>query len=218
MNRKMKPEAGETEVMAGNALDLLKKDHRTVSALFKQFEEAGSNEEKVAIAQQVCTELTVHAEMEERDFYPAARELLQGGEAEHLVDEAAVEHGSVKMLIAQLDGATADAELFEATMKVLKEYVEHHVKEEERELFPKLKGTDLDLDALGMRLAETKAKLLAKVGEPRHRAGAKPKVHVPALTGRASTGARARSGAASKGAARPRSRAGNGLRAQAAHR
>lgn len=172
----------EATAPAMNAIELLKKDHRTVSALFKQFEEAEEDEEKVALAQQICLELTIHAECEEKIFYPAAREALDE-ESEDLVDEAAVEHRSLKALIAEIDGSSPAEQLFEANVKVLKEYVEHHVKEEEREMFPRLQD-ELDLDALGAELAEMKAELQAKIGEPRQpRAGAKPTVHVPSLSG-----------------------------------
>jgi hemerythrin-like domain-containing protein len=190
-------EPGEKEAMkpAGNVIDLLKKDHRTVSALFKQFEEADEEEEeqKVALAQQICLELSVHAEVEERIFYPAAREALEG-EAEDLIDEAAVEHRSLKMLIAEIDGSSPDDQLFAANVKVLKEYVEHHVKEEEREIFPRLEGDKLDLEAMGAQIAEMKMELLEKIGEPKPpRAGAKATVHVPALPGHDGSGTKAKS-------------------------
>jgi len=175
-------DASET-TPAGNALDLLKKDHRTVSALFKQFEGAEAEDEKVALAQQICVELTIHAEVEERLFYPAARAALDD-KAENLVDEAAVEHRSLKALIAEMDGSSAGDRLFDANVKVLKEYVEHHVKEEEREMFPKLEDEKIDLDGLGAKMAELKSELQAKIGEAKHpRNGAKPSVHVPVLHG-----------------------------------
>jgi len=163
------------------ATTLLENDHRTVSALFKQLEETEEDKSKVAIAQQICTELTVHATVEERLFYPAAREAL---DEEDLVDEATVEHRTLKLLIADIDGSSAGDVLFDANMKVLKEYVEHHVKEEEQQMFPRLEGK-LDLEALGARMADLKAELLAKAGERKPpRAGAKAAVHVPSVSGR----------------------------------
>jgi hemerythrin superfamily protein len=173
------------------ATDLLKKDHRTVSALFEQFENAEGDEEKVALAQQICTELTVHAEVEEQLFYPAARKALDE-KREELIDEAAVEHRSLKMLIAEIDGSSAKDDLFKANVKVLKEYVEHHVKEEENEIFPRLRNTELDLDALGAKMAELKQELKEKVEAKAPRAGAKT-VHVPSLSGREGSTSKAKS-------------------------
>jgi hemerythrin superfamily protein len=163
-----------------NAIDLLKKDHRTVSALFEQFENAEDGE-KVGLTQQICTELTIHAEVEEKLFYPAARKALDE-DGDDLIDEAAVEHRSLKMLIGEIDGSSPSDKLFDANVTVLKEYVEHHVKEEENEMFPKLKSTDLDLDALGAKMAGLKEELKAVVEETKPRAGAKT-VHVPSLSG-----------------------------------
>ena len=131
-----------------DAISLLKQDHREVSALFKKFESAKSG--KGAIAAEVCKLLTVHAQVEEELFYPAAREALDDNEeGEDLLDEAEVEHASAKELIAQIQASEEDEDLFEAKVKVLGEYIEHHVKEEENELFPKVSKTDLDLEALG---------------------------------------------------------------------
>jgi hemerythrin superfamily protein len=177
-------EAAAKDAEAMSATDLLKKDHRTVSALFRKLEDTEEEAEKVALAQEICTELTIHAEIEERVFYPAARQQLEE-ESEELVDEAAVEHRSLKMLIAEIDGSHADDELFDANLKVLKEYVEHHVKEEENEMFPRLKASDFDNEGVGAKLAEAKEELKAKLGEPRApRAGARPVVHVPDLSGK----------------------------------
>jgi hemerythrin superfamily protein len=173
-------EAGDMQAAPVNALDLLKNDHRKVSALFEQFEDA-EGDLKVALAQQICTELTVHAMCEEKLFYPAARKALDD-DSEDLVDEAAVEHRSLKMLIAEIDGQAADDKLFEANVTVLKEYVEHHVKEEENEMFPKLESSELDLEALGQRLMQMKTELMEQIGEPRApRAGTRAHVHVPMM-------------------------------------
>lgn len=163
-----------------DAIALLKQDHKIVSALFEDFEKA-DEEEQSAIAQRVCQLLTVHATIEEELLYPAAKEAFEGEEEhEDLVNEAEVEHGSAKELIARIEGMTGDDEHFKATVTVLGEYIKHHVKEEENELFPQLKKTDLDLKELGARLAERKFALMEQMGieaeeepQPRKRSAAR---------------------------------------------
>jgi len=158
-----------------DAISLLKQDHRQVSELFDAFER--DDAPKAEIASQVCLVLTVHATIEEEIFYPTARETL-GDEGDKLLDEAEVEHAGAKELIAQIEAAGQDDDLFEAKVKVLGEYVRHHVKEEESELFPMLKKAQLDLDALGAELEKRKTALLAEFdgsarkreNEPRARA------------------------------------------------
>ena len=147
-----------------DAIALLKQDHRTVSALFEEFEKA-DEEEQATIAQRVCQLLTVHAQIEEELVYPAAKEAFEGEEEdEDLVNEAEVEHGSAKELIAKIEGMSSGDEHFKATVTVLGEYIKHHVKEEESELFPQLKKTELDLKELGGRLAERKFALMEQLG------------------------------------------------------
>jgi hemerythrin-like domain-containing protein len=159
-----------------DAIALLKQDHRTVSALFEEFEKA-DEEEQSSIAQRVCQLLTVHATIEEELLYPAAKEAFEDEEDDDLVNEAEVEHGSAKELIAKIEGMSSDDEHFKATVKVLGEYIKHHVKEEETELFPQLKKTDLDLKELGGQLSERKYALMEQMGiqedepaQPRKRA------------------------------------------------
>jgi len=143
-----------------DAIKLLTKDHREVEALFKKFEEAKDDEsEKADIVAQICDALSIHAEIEEEIFYPAARDALSE-KGEDLLDEAEVEHAGIKSLVAQLEDAEPDDELYDAKVKVLTEYVKHHVKEEENELFPKVKKTDLDLDELGAEMFERKMELM----------------------------------------------------------
>jgi hemerythrin-like domain-containing protein len=147
-----------------DAISLLKADHREVSALFKKFESAKSG--NGAIAAEVCKLLTVHAEIEEEIFYPAARDALEGDkEAETLLDEAEVEHASAKDLIAQIQAIEGGKDDLDAKMTALAESIEHHVKEEENELFPKLSTTGLDLEELGQELQERKTELLAETGD-----------------------------------------------------
>jgi len=142
-----------------DAIQLLRADHRKVQDLFDQFEKSRGDDRKAKLAQEICTELKVHAQIEEEIFYPAAREALK---EQDLIDEATVEHASAKELIAQIEQAQAGDELFDAKVTVLGEYIKHHVKEEHSELFPKLKKTKLDLKALGEQLAERKEALMAE--------------------------------------------------------
>ena len=106
----------------------------------------------------------MHATIEEEILYPAAKEAFADEEEEDLVNEAEVEHGSAKELIAKIEGMSNDDEHFKATVKVLAEYIKHHVKEEENELFPELKKTELDLKELGGRLADLKFALMEQLG------------------------------------------------------
>jgi len=147
---------------APDAVDLLTADHKEVKGLFKAYDELvesdGDAGEKQALALQICAMLTVHATIEEEVVYPAARDVLED-EAD-LVDEATVEHASAKDLIAQIEAGSPDDPLFDAKVKVLGEYIDHHVKEEEKEMFPKLRKSDLDLDAIGEELEARKAELM----------------------------------------------------------
>ena len=147
-----------------DAVVILEQDHEDVKDLFDQYEELAeneaSNEDKVALVQQICTLLTVHATVEEELFYPAAREALK---EDALVDEAVVEHASAKDLIAQLQAMEPDEDLYDAKVKVLGELIDHHVEEEEDEMFPKVRDTGLDLQVLGMAIATRKEELAAEV-------------------------------------------------------
>jgi len=140
-----------------DALTLLAADHREVRKLFKAYEkliEGKTNgDERFEIAQQICEMLTTHAAIEEAIFYPAMREAV---EADSLLDEAEVEHASVKDLIDQIAAMDPDDDLYDAKVTVLGEYVEHHVNEEENELFPKAKRSNLDLTELGTALQQLK--------------------------------------------------------------
>lgn len=145
---------------ANDAIALLKADHKEVAEMLEEFENARSTKGK--LAQQICQALTVHAQIEEEIFYPAAREAL-GDEGKDLLDEAKVEHSSLKELIGQIEGSGPDDELFGAHVKVLGEYVKHHVKEEEGEMFPKLRKSDMDLVEVGAQLAARKKELMAEM-------------------------------------------------------
>ncbi len=146
-----------------DALKLLKADHKEVSDLVKRFEGGRlSKDRKIAIAKQICVALTAHAQIEEEIFYPAAREAMRSGE--DLLDEAEVEHGSIKELVAAIESASPDDDdLFEARVKVLGEYVKHHVKEEESQIFPKIRKSDMDLAEIGQKLMTRKQELMREL-------------------------------------------------------
>jgi Hemerythrin HHE cation binding domain len=149
-----------------DAIALLTQDHKAVQKIFKEFEKLkqndGSEEEKSKLVMRACTELTIHAQIEEEIFYPAVRAAI---EDEDLMDEAEVEHGSAKDLIAQLESMDSNDELYDARFTVLGEYINHHVKEEQDEMFPKAKKAKLDLVALGAELGQRKEELQAKLGK-----------------------------------------------------
>ncbi|MDQ3058143.1 MAG: hemerythrin domain-containing protein [Pseudomonadota bacterium] len=145
-----------------DACDLLDADHKVVKALFKEFEaltesRSRSPTKKRQLADQICQALTVHAAIEEEIFYPAARAAIKDSA---LMNEAMVEHASAKDLIAQIQGMDAGDEMFDARVKVLGEYVDHHVKEERTEMFTKARKTKLDLVKLGEQLAQRKEALM----------------------------------------------------------
>ena len=139
-----------------DAIALLRADHQLVQGLFDQFEKTRSEDRKSAIAEQICRELTVHTQIEEEILYPAAREAIR---QKDLIAEATVEHASAKDLIAQIESGDSGDEMWDAKVKVLGEYIKHHVKEEHNELFPQIRKTKLDLKELGERLQARKAEL-----------------------------------------------------------
>src|SRR3954453_12337479 len=140
-----------------DAIALLKDDHRAVEKLFRDFESAKSDGRKQTLARRICLELTVHTMIEEEIFYPAC----EGKVDEDLLKEAYVEHDAAKLLIAEIEtGEGKGDDFFDAKVQVLGEQIEHHVQEEEKELFPQVRKAGIDLDALGERLAVRKAELV----------------------------------------------------------
>ncbi|ANH70273.1 hemerythrin [Mitsuaria sp. 7] len=140
-----------------------------MQALFKAYQklvdDEGEDDLREQLAQDICAKLTVHATIEEEIFYPAARGAMEDEDGDDLLDEAEVEHAGAKDLIAQIaEGAPSDA-LYDAKVKVLGEYIAHHVKEEEQALFPKVRKSGVDLDALGDELSARKAELLVELEE-----------------------------------------------------
>jgi hemerythrin-like domain-containing protein len=146
-------------------IEELKEDHKRVKQAFRQAEKLDAEEdgeELREIVEQTCAELEVHARLEEEVFYPAAREVLKD---EQLIDEAEVEHGSAKALIAQLRGMGPDDEKYAATFKVLGEYVNHHVREEENEIFPGLEGrSGAQWEEVRDQMTTRREELMAEMG------------------------------------------------------
>ena len=142
-----------------DAIALLKADHKEVDGMFKAFEKTDDDNQKQELALNICKALTVHTQIEEEIFYPAAYDALDA-DGDDLLDEAQVEHASAKALIAEIEAMTVGEPLFDAKVKVLGEYVAHHVQEEETELFPECRDADLDLKALGLELVARKKQLM----------------------------------------------------------
>ena len=151
--------ANKARPAPNDAIALLKADHEAVSQLFAEYEKTRSVPNKKALVAEICTALGVHAQIEEEVFYPAVKAALKD---KLLVPEATVEHAGVKDLISQLEGAAPDGENYDAKDKVLSEYVKHHVKEEQNEMFPKAKSTSLDTVELGEQMNARKQALLAQ--------------------------------------------------------
>jgi hemerythrin-like domain-containing protein len=144
-----------------DAIAMLTAEHRQVEQLFQQFEDLSDRAKasKKKLADQICNALILHTTVEEEIFYPALREASK--EAEDKLDEAIVEHASAKDLIAQIQEMEADDDLYDAKVKVLCEQVQHHVEEEEKEMFPMAKKSGLDLAALGQEMAAREKELSA---------------------------------------------------------
>lgn len=147
-----------------NAIKLLKQQHREVEALFKQLEKAKSARPRQKAFEQIADKLAVHTTIEERHFYPSVKRRT----IEEMLLEAVEEHLGVKRVIADMLELDAGDETFEAKAKVLKDLFEHHVEEEEKDLFPKVqKLVDADeLEAIGEEMAATMEELLEN-GNPR---------------------------------------------------
>ena len=143
-----------------DAIALLTADHKRVQQMFKDYEKLGDKAQasKEKLAQQLCRELTIHARIEEEIFYPAVRASINDDD---LMDEADVEHAAAKDLIAQIKAMDPTESHYDAKVKVLGEEIEHHVEEEQDEMFAQARKSDVDLDALGEQMAERKSELEA---------------------------------------------------------
>ena len=157
-----------TKTEKPDAIALLKADHRKVEDLFEKFESAKSDSVKKTLAMQICTELTVHAMIEEEIFYPA---FLQATEDKDMHHEAQVEHAGAKKLIAEIEDSGPSDDYYDAKVKVLSEMIKHHVKEEEQPggMFAEARKSDMDLGTLGAQLKARKRELMNGSGSPAER-------------------------------------------------
>jgi hemerythrin superfamily protein len=159
--RKRRTADGSTE---HDAIGMLMADHKKVKKLFSDFKklkEEGGSDEKAALVDQICTELKVHTALEEEIFYPTVRSAIDDSD---LMDEALVEHSGAKSLIAQLEDMSTEDDLYDAKVTVLGEQIEHHVREEEGDMFKKAKKADLDTNALGAKMLKRKQALMTEFG------------------------------------------------------
>jgi len=145
---------------AQDAIAMLTEEHREVSDMFEQFENLSDRAKatKAKLTEKICNALIAHTTIEEEIFYPAVREAVKD---EDMIDEAVVEHASAKDLIQQLQEMNPEDDLYDAKVKVLSEQIEHHVKEEEEEMFEKARKSGLDLIALGQEMAQRKQEIIA---------------------------------------------------------
>ena len=148
-----------------DAIEMLKTDHKQVKALFNEFEEIHQDEEndgrKSEIVKQICAALTIHAQIEEEIFYPAVREVIDDDD---LMDEAEVEHAEAKALITQLEAMDAEDDCYDAKVTVLGEQVDHHITEEEKEMFPQIQKAKMDTLTLGRIMLKRKEELEDELG------------------------------------------------------
>jgi len=144
-----------------DAIELLKRDHADVKKAFKAFEKAKYKDPdaRKEFLASICMAIEMHAKVEEEIFYPAVRGKVKDDD---LMNEAQVEHNSAKVLIGDIEKMAGDDPMLKATAMVLSEYIQHHVKEEENEMFPKVKRAKLDLEGLGRQILERKDQLKAQ--------------------------------------------------------
>jgi hemerythrin superfamily protein len=153
--------ARRTTPAADSVITLLKRDHREVEEMFDDFKELNDSAAKGRLAQKICLALTVHTEIEEEIFYPAARKATGDDD---LLDEALVEHAGAKHLIAEIEKMRPGDDLFDAKVTVLGEQIKHHVEEEEEELFPEIEDSKMDVATVGKQMAARKKELMAHSG------------------------------------------------------
>lgn len=146
-----------------DACDFLDADHKAVKKLFSEYGElaearGGSREKKRVLAEKICQELLVHTQLEDEIFYPAVRKAIK---EDLMMDEAGVEHSSAEDMIAQIQEMSPGDTLYDAKIIVLGEYIDHHVKEERNEMFPKARASRLDLVKMRETLQARKEELMA---------------------------------------------------------
>ena len=157
MTRRKKPKRNGS---TNDAIRLLTADHREVKQLFKNFagikDQNGAAEKKSEVVRQICAALTIHTQVEEEIFYPAVRQSIDEAD---VMDEADVEHAGATILVTQLERMNPGDDHYDAMVSVLGEYVDHHIKEEQEEIFPKARKAKVDMAELGARIAQRKAQL-----------------------------------------------------------
>jgi hemerythrin-like domain-containing protein len=149
-----------------SAIEMLTQDHKRVQKLFKDFEKVDRDDEEAVreLVETACLELQIHSMLEEEIFYPAVRGQTEDPEQEHLLNKAEIEHETVDDLIAKLHELEADDPMYSAYFEVLSEYVRHHIKEEEQELFPAVEAmNELDLGQLGDDMRLRREELFAEM-------------------------------------------------------
>lgn len=150
-----------------NAIDMLLEDHKKVQKMFKDFEKLDREDTEACqeLVSTACIALKVHSMLEKELFYPAVRDQVDKEEDEDMLNEAEVEHQTVDQLIETIEGMDAGDAMYAAHFTVLSEYVKHHVQEEEKEMFPRVKKLkSLDLEALGEEMKARKQELMAEFG------------------------------------------------------
>jgi hemerythrin superfamily protein len=145
-----------------DAIELLKRDHADVKKAFKDFERAKYKDPSACkeFLASICKAIELHAKLEEEIFYPAVRGKIDDDD---LMNEAEVEHDSARALIAEIEKLAGDDPMLKAHAMVLNEYIQHHVREEENEMFPKVKRAKLDLEALAEQILQRKEELRAQM-------------------------------------------------------
>jgi hemerythrin-like domain-containing protein len=159
-----------------DAVTLLMEEHKKVRSMFEQFKtlkEEGDSEKIKALVDECCTALKIHTSIEEEIFYPAMREALND---QDMMDEAVVEHASAKQFIAQLSRMHPDDDLYDAMFTVLGEYINHHIEEEEKEMFKKAKKSKADLHMLADAMIQRREQLQEELSAPKGKE-AKHKIH-----------------------------------------
>ena len=188
-------------------IEMLKEDHKRAKKAFREFEKLDPEqnpEECEALVQQTCAELTLHATLEEEIFYPAARGVLEEAD---LIDEAEVEHMTAKQLIEQLRTMSSGDDKYAAMFTVLGEYIKHHIKEEEGEMFPQLTRAKLDWDGLCDEMNARRAELTEELLPEQAAAAEDEDEDVPVKATPAGARARSAQRGSRAGASRPQAAA-----------
>jgi hemerythrin superfamily protein len=146
--------------LSTEATSILRADQKFVIGLFQAYPKISSAAKKKELVSIICQELAIHAQLEEEIFYPAIKKSLK---AKTLITEAAVEHETLKYLIAQVQGKEPDGELYDARVKLLGEYVARHAKQEQNEIFPRARQTKVDMISLGEQLVKRRQELTERL-------------------------------------------------------